>query len=267
LDIELITKAAPGGSQSPPLLFVHGSGHAAWCWDEHFLEYFAASGFDAHALSLRGHGGSAGRERLRWTGVADYVDDVRSVASGFGRMPVLLGHSLGGLVVQKYLERFEAAGAVLVASSPARGMFRRGLSLACAHPLLFLGVYRALDPAVLFRTPSGARRFLFSPGLDDERVAAYAARMGPESFRAMQEMTYLLPNVSGIRKRNCPMLVLGASEDALVPPHEVEGTARAYGAPFGVFSSMGHDMMLEPGWEKVAERIRNWLRLGMEEPP
>jgi pimeloyl-ACP methyl ester carboxylesterase len=259
MELEILTRTAGAASERPPLLFVHGSSHAAWCWEEHFLDFFARRGFDAHALSLRGHGRSEGRKLLRWTSVSDYVNDVRSVAVSLPRDPVLIGHSLGGLVVQRYLERFSAAGAVLLASSPVGGMFRPGLRLVLKHPFLCAHVYLSLDPGVLFATPTRARRFLFSPRLSEERVRRYAARLGPESFRAMFDMTYSRPNVHQIRQRGCPMLVVGAADDVLVPPAEVQDTARAYDAPSRMFSSMGHDLMLDDDWEQVAEHVGRWL--------
>ena len=114
-DIEVIARECAGESDAPPLLFVHGAGHGAWCWAEHFLDFFAEHGFDSYALSLRGHGRSGGRERLPWTSIADYVSDAEQVAAGLPRDPVLVGHSLGGRVVQKYLEAHEAPAAVLLA--------------------------------------------------------------------------------------------------------------------------------------------------------
>ncbi|CAN1122578.1 hypothetical protein LINPERPRIM_LOCUS2801 [Linum perenne] len=39
---------------NPPLVFVHGSYHAAWCWAEHWLPFFSSSGFDCYAISLLG---------------------------------------------------------------------------------------------------------------------------------------------------------------------------------------------------------------------
>lgn len=41
-------------SQNPPLVFVHGSFHAAWCWAEHWLPFFSQNGYDCYALSLLG---------------------------------------------------------------------------------------------------------------------------------------------------------------------------------------------------------------------
>ena len=72
-------------------------------------------------------------------------------------------------------------------------------------------------------------------------------------------MTYGRPRVAQIRRRGCPMLVLGAAADAIVPPTEIERTARAYGAPCRIFPHMAHDMMLERDWADVAEYIREWL--------
>ena len=55
------------------------------------------------------------------------------------------------------------------------------------------------------------------------------------------------------------MLVLGAEADRALTQDEVRATARAYGTDAQFFADMGHNMMLEPGWQAVAERIMKWL--------
>ena len=55
------------------------------------------------------------------------------------------------------------------------------------------------------------------------------------------------------------MLVLGAADDGLVTNAEVRATARAYRTEAELFADMGHNMMQEPGWTGVAERIDAWL--------
>src|SRR3954469_9427392 len=102
--LEVIDKGACSDAHPVPLLFVHGAWHGAWCWDEHFLDFFADKGYRALAVSLRGHGGSPTSRPLRSCSIADYVDDVRSVAEKLPTPPMVIGHSMGGLVVQKYLE-------------------------------------------------------------------------------------------------------------------------------------------------------------------
>ena len=60
-----------------------------------FLSYFADKGYRAVALSFRGHGESPSDKPLRVCSVADYIDDVRSVAERLPSSPVIIGHSFG----------------------------------------------------------------------------------------------------------------------------------------------------------------------------
>ena len=119
--LEVIDKGSSTESHPVPLLFVPGTWHAAWCWDEHFLDFFADKGYRAVALSLRGHGASSLSKPLKSCSIAAYVDDVHAVVSKLGSPPVLIGHSVGGFIVQKYLESHDAPAGVLLASTPPRG--------------------------------------------------------------------------------------------------------------------------------------------------
>src|ERR1700722_19044822 len=119
--LEIISKLPSSPRPAPPILFVHGAWHAAWCWDEFFLSYFAANGFEAHALSLRAHGASEGRTQLHRSRIRHYVEDVAAVAAGFSSAPILVGHSMGGFVVQKFLETQSSPAAFLLASIPPTG--------------------------------------------------------------------------------------------------------------------------------------------------
>ena len=91
--LEVINKGSGSDAHPVPLLFVHGANHAAWCWDEHFLDFFADKGYRALAVNLRGHGRSPTSKPLRKCLVADYVDDVASVADTLETRPVIIGHS------------------------------------------------------------------------------------------------------------------------------------------------------------------------------
>ena len=63
--LEVIDRGSTTDAHPVPLLFVHGAWHAAWCWEENFLGFFADRGYRALALSFRGHGGSPNDEG--WT--------------------------------------------------------------------------------------------------------------------------------------------------------------------------------------------------------
>lgn len=188
--LEVISKEPASGNPRPaPLLFVHGLFVGSWCWAEHFLDYFAAHGYSAHALSLRGHGQSEGREGLRWTRLADYVDDVAQVVARLPAPPVLIGHSYGGAVIQKYLETRTVTAAVLVASAPPQGLLTIVLRLARRHPLVFLKANLTLSLYPVVSTPALARDLFFSESMSEEKVRDYQARMSDESYRSFLDMT------------------------------------------------------------------------------
>ena len=261
MKLEIISREPAEKRYEIPLLFVHGTGHAAWCWDENFLPFFAERGFSSHALSLRGHGRSEGGNKLKWTSIADYVADVRRAASDFKREPAVIGHSLGGLVVQKYLECHKVPAAVLVAPCPTEGMFLSGLRIQLRNPWLMAKVAIKQDYAVMFSTPELARKFLFSEGADAAKIEAYSSKFGSESYRAAIEMIYNLPQPSRV---NVPMLVVGGQKDELVAPAKIEKTARDFRAECKIFAGMAHDVMLEPRWHDAAAFIADWLASTIE---
>jgi pimeloyl-ACP methyl ester carboxylesterase len=256
--LEVIDTGSATKSHPVPLLFVHGAWHAAWCWDEHFLDFFAGNGYRSLALSLSGHGASPDSERLRWTGIQEYVDDVAETAAQLPTQPVLIGHSMGGFVVQKYLEHDTAAGAILVQSVPPTGVLRATLRIARHHPLQFTKVNVTLSLAPLVATPKLVRDLFFSASTPDKLVHSCHQRLQDESYRAFLDML-ALDLVKTKLVNRVPMLILGADDDIIVSQRQIRRTAEVYGAEAEVFPNMGHDMMLEPGWQAVAERIDGWL--------
>ena len=134
--------ARPG---MPPLLFLHGAYTAAWCWQERFLPFFATAGFDCHALSLSGHCGSRRRDHLDSYSIDDYVNDVVEAVAGLAEPPILIGHSMGGFVVQKYLERHAAPAAVLMCSVPPQGLAASAFGMLFNRPGMLADLNRMMS--------------------------------------------------------------------------------------------------------------------------
>lgn len=258
MELELITRIPDENPRPTPVLFVHGSWHGAWCW-ENFSPYFASRGYRSYAVSLRGHGNSAGREGIRWYSADhDYMADVAQIARTFDTPPVIVGHSMGGYILQKYLEEQPAAAGVVLASIPVSGIFRFGMRNLRRHPWPSIKAHLLLSPWHLVSTPEIAHDAFFSPGVSTEEVARHFARLGPESFRF--ELDAMLLDLPRPKKVKAPMLVLAAANDRVFSVAEAQATARAYHTEAEVLPDMAHDMMLEPGWRKVAERIVAWLQ-------
>lgn len=255
LEIFDFLPASPGAHRTP-LLFVHGAYVSGWCWKEHFLPWFAARGWASHALSLTGHGGSRGRIDLDNVSLDQYVSDVAEVAAALPSPPILIGHSMGGLVVQKYLEQAAAPAVVLMSSVPPQGLASSALGMLFSCPHLLFDLNRILgggEPSV-----DSLREALFHQPVSTEKLREYWQQSQSESHRALWDMTlYNLPHPARVYR--APMLVLGAEFDRLIAPGQVETTASTYGVKAEIFPHMGHGMMLERDWEKVARRIDEWL--------
>lgn len=258
MKLELVSKYPIESQYSTPLLFIHGTLHTASCWDVHFLDYFAQHGFASHAVSLRGHGASEGCEKLRWTRIADFVDDVADVVRQLPSPPILIGHSMGGFIIQKYLEDHSAPAAVLLSSAAPAGLLPTALRIARRRPWVFAKVGLTLSVRSLIATPQLAREAFFSQDLPDELLQEYWKQMQDDSFMAFLDMLGLdLPKPDKI---NTPLLILGAERDNMIAPSEILATARAYHTQEEIIPGVAHNSMLELQWQRVAERILVWLR-------
>src|SRR3954447_2530482 len=118
--IEAVPDFAPTGA---PVLFVHGAFAGAWMWREVFMPFFARRGRACAAVSLRGHGASEGRAGLRAARLSDYRDDLQRAFAALPEPPVVVAHSLGGLLAQQLIGREEMRALALLASLPPEGLW------------------------------------------------------------------------------------------------------------------------------------------------
>jgi pimeloyl-ACP methyl ester carboxylesterase len=259
--LELISFTPQKRVHDSPLLFIHGAWHGAWCWEKFFLPYFSEKGFAVHALSLRGHGKSNGR--LFGSRIKHYVADVAEIAQTLPQPPVVIGHSMGGLIVQKYLETYHAPAGILIASAPPKGVLRTSVAYLRRHPIQFFKTNLLLKLEPIIGTPELALEMLFSTDMPNEQFAAFYENLQDESYLAYLDM--MLFNLPKPERVKAPMLVLGGENDVVFTKKEVAETAVAYNTTPHYFST-AHDMMLEEKWQDVADKIINWLQLNNEQP-
>ena len=256
-------KALP--RDAPPLLFVHGAYVGGWCWAENFLPYFASLGYRAHAIDLCRH--SLGRGRLRFTphaSLSDYIEEIESSIASLGESPVLIGHSMGGYLVQQYIAQRSAPAAVLMASIPPQGLLPTTAWLALTNPLLFqqIQLLQWFGPQTVFALygVEGGRRPLFSPHLADEKVREYVvactARVTAGDHRDVVTPGCAAPGPPPRSKA----LVMGASLDSLIPASAIHSTASAFDTEAVFVDELGHAMMLDHHWLDAAKIVENWLQ-------
>ena len=260
MQLEIISRLPSTKSTKPPILCIHGAYNHAGCWDKYFLPYFAQAGYPAYALSLRGHGNSACANRLYWASLADYVHDVAQVSQNLAQPPILIGNSMGGMIVQKYWEAHHShPAAILMASVPPSGLWSPSIYLAFQDPGLLWQLNLIQFFGLQFVTPSLLKKALFSEPTTAEIIQSYLAQLQPESQRVILDMWWLdLPTLHS--QPTPPLLVLGAANDKVFPQFLVNWTAKIYDTQAHIFPNMAHTMMLEPAWQQVADYILSWLQ-------
>ncbi|PKR51045.1 alpha/beta hydrolase [Thalassospira povalilytica] len=260
-ELEIFRRSPTGKPKSKhPLVFVHGAFTGAWCWNEHFLNWFADKGFETVSFSLRGHGGSGGRQLRSLASIDDYVEDLEEVVDTLGQTPVLIGHSMGGYIIQKYLEQHTAEAAILMASVPPEGLLASNTMMAMAQPDLYFQMawLQAIGPHTFLRERLG--RAMLSPDIAEDEGMIYFGRLETESQRALLDM--MGANPIFLTADDTPaMLVIGAHDDEIIQSELIHHTARKYHADYALVDDIHHAMMLDKNWEKVAETMLEWLQV------
>lgn len=249
-------------SAHPPLVFVHGAFVGPWSWAP-FVSWFEARGFEVHTPALRHHDGAAVRGALDGVGLEDYAADLAALIAALPALPVLIGHSLGGLLCQKLAARGLARAVVLLASAPPHGILPGPGEIGARMTLLGMaGDFwrRTVRPDfqlahyALERFPADRREALFS-------------RFVPESGRALFESLFWefdharASDVPPARMR-VPLLSAIGSEDRVFAPETARSIAARYPGPtsFQILPGLGHYLLGEPGAESLPAFLEGWIR-------
>lgn len=242
----------PRMPSKPPILFLHGAFSGPEIWTRFVAPWFAS----------RGHRISSPRLSdpfpLRPARLRDYVRRAAAAADALGEPPVVIGHSLGGLVGQHLAARRRVAGLALVSSPGPAGLGPSLWQLSSGAP-------RVLASLLVTQAGGGARL-----GVDAVRHALFTDET-PDAWirKVMQPLTQESPLVllDGLTwdfppwflVRRVPVLALLGDQDAFVPLTDLWGTALAYGAETEVMRGFGHGLPLDPRWKALAWRLNAWL--------
>lgn len=246
--------AAPTSSP-PPVVMVHGAFCGGWTF-EHFRRPFEAAGHRVLTPDLPGHGSG---ENPAGLSMRDYAEAVVGVCKGLEQPPVLIGHSMGGLVACLVAARTPLTALALLAPSAPWGVSGASMEEAASA----MGLY-ALGPYWLQAAPPDrtlAEQFSLDRLPAAERATIFA-RMVPESGRALFETLnwWLDPMMTTmVGPSAAPVLAIAGGRDVIHPPATVRQTAQRLGAAFELFPQMSHWLPGEPGWEDVAAACLTWL--------
>jgi pimeloyl-ACP methyl ester carboxylesterase len=277
-------------TQQPPLVFVHGSFHAAWCWTEYYFPYFVELGYPVAALSLRGTGGTFAGPGIKKVKIEDHAKDLQSFLQQLSHVvnsntkPILISHSFGGLAVMKHLEMHDAAandlsGVVTMCSVPPSGngpmtlrYLRRSLVDAWKITAGF-AMKKAIRDEGLCRdlffggqvSPDGNKDDFGVSSQDVERYQSYFER-DTEAIIDLGDLVQRLPSKQAMDGRAPhletfpPCLVVGANRDFIVDRVALEETSTYFGVDAPTIVDSPHDVMLGRNWKNGADAIDRFVQ-------
>lgn len=232
----------------PPVVLIHGAWHGAWLW-ENWAPLLQARGCEVHVPDLSHVG----------TGLADRVDRVHRLIEQLPARPVLIGHSVGGLIVQHLLARWRVPGAVLLSSVPPRYPVSVLARTVIRHP------FRVLRDAVtgevrrVVGSRAGVRRALFTAATAEYVVATCHARLTGEPVALFREM---LVHRAPSPLAGTPTLVVAAASDRYLGPAMQRKLAYRLNGQFLQIPACGHDIPLDSPWRATADTVARWITRG-----
>jgi pimeloyl-ACP methyl ester carboxylesterase len=235
------------------VLFIHGAWHGPWTWEE-WIPLFREEGYQPQAATLRGHG--LGEKGYRGVGLDDYRQDLEALIERLPQTPVLVGHSLGGLLIQHLLADRRLPAAVLVAPIPGR--YPAGIILrnSLRHPWAMTKSTVRNDLADLVATPELVREALFTPHTPADVVARCQARLTgawPGLFREMVAKAPPEP-LAGT-----PTLLLAPEQDSSFTVDMQRKLAEKLDAEFRTIRRAGHNLPLDSPWRVAAQATLDFL--------
>lgn len=249
----------------PPVIFIHGMFLTGKSWCD-WIPFFEERGYACSAPSWPLHEGEPAWLREHIPGEAGLLA-LETVIDFYARLiiarrvsPILIGHSVGGLIVQRLI---------------AGGLGRAGVCISSVAPNKMLSFdwdfFR--NSAVITNPLKGNRPFNMTPGWFHKNFANTLAR--EDSDRAYDE--FVVPESRNILRDglgragrinleapHAPLLFVGGDDDVIIPAALGEKNAFAYADPASVtdftrFAGRGHFLCGQPGWQEIAGHVAGWL--------
>jgi pimeloyl-ACP methyl ester carboxylesterase len=195
------------------------------------------------------------KRHINFYSFKEYVDTLSDQIDTVSPKPVVIAHSLGGAVLQKYLENHSIPGAVLLSTLPSNGILSMCLRLLQRHPMPILSGILKLNFYEWVKTPVLAQELFLKKDTQIDIVSFQKQLVGESAMVAVQ----LLFPFAKVNPNKSPMLFISGDKDAVFTRKEEDRTARKYNSKNLIIENQTHDLMMESAWKQVADVIDNWI--------
>ena len=256
-----------------PVIFIHGLWIHASAWQP-WIERFDAAGYASSAPGWPGvpdtvEGARANPEAIADHGIDEVTEHYRQIIGRLDALPIVIGHSFGGMIAEKLLGEDRAAAAIGIDAAQIRGVLPLPLS-----------ALRVTFP--VFRNPTNEHKavsltqdqfhYAFGNGLSrDESNELYEKWTIPAPGKPLFQAAAANFNPhseAAVNTRNDtrgPLLLIAGGKDHTVPDAITRSTFKQYRKSEATteimeFDDRGHSLTLDHGWNEIADACLDWLR-------
>lgn len=249
-------------------MFITGAFVSHHCWDE-WRSFFESKGYvtyappwphkDAEAAELRNR--RPNDTALAKLKLRELVDYFANIARDFPEKPIIIGHSLGGLITQILVNRDFAAAGVAIHSVPPQGIIPYEFSFLKGG-WKSLGFFTSLSKTYLMSFRDWQYAFVNGMKFTDQKKA-YERFAIPESKRVARGGLTSAAKVD-FKKPHAPLLLTSGSTDNIIPAHLNQRNYKKYKKNGSVvdykeFPGRNHFVLGQPVWEEDANYILEWI--------
>jgi pimeloyl-ACP methyl ester carboxylesterase len=247
------------------ILFVHGMFQNPKSWDK-WVNYFTTKGYNCIAPAWPDHEGEPAELRknppvtLGDLRLEEVIAKMEGVISTMTEKPIVIGHSVGGLITQRLANKNLIALGVPISSVAPNDMLSADWnffknSVTIANP------FKGDEP--IYQTPESFHD-AFCNTLDKQAALAAFEETATHDSRNVLRDCLLAPGQVDVDMPHAPLLFVAGVEDHIIPYELVERNSKAYTdgqsiTAFKEFKGRSHYICGEPGWEEVAQYIYNWI--------
>jgi pimeloyl-ACP methyl ester carboxylesterase len=252
-------------TNSKTVVFIHGLFVTNQSWNE-WKSYFETQGYtcyapayplkDDSAQNLRKNIATGKIETLHLDSIIKQYEDFLKKLGG---KPILIGHSLGGLLVQILVNKGYVSAGICIHSGPPKGVFSFKWSFLKSNlPLLLASKKKP------YLMPFKNWQYAFTNGMSlEEQKASYEKSLCPESAIIAKEATTSITKID-FKKAHVPLLFINGSIDHIIPTSLSKTNIKKYTdansvVDFKEFEGRNHYTCNAPGWEEVATYINKWI--------
>ena len=253
------------------VVFIHGLWMHTSTWQQ-WMDYFNEQGYETLNPAWPGDSPTVAACRsnpaaIANRGVAEIVDSYAKIIATLPELPIVIGHSFGGLIAQILLGRDLASACIAIDPAPVKGVWQLPFSvLKAALPVLGNPFNYKKTNSLTFKQ----FRYGFANAIPEKEAKelydrwTIPAPCKPLFQAAIASFAGTETKVNTQNTKRGPLLITGGEKDNQAPPILGKASIKKYNSAvisdFKLFEGRGHSLAIDSGWKEIADYSLTWLK-------